>query len=938
MNKREVALLLSIFLIVFGSVFASAVADVAYIYRKQFKIDNNIIQEFSNAGLTVDLINENQLPMSFSQYKLLYVGDENFQRENYIPVNSYPVIVANYYHARSWGLTDNEGVSQLAASHPLSVIKDSQLIQVHTSASEGIGGPALSYYFLDISNKAPGLQTVALTETTTSGSDSGDVISYADAGTPLFDGKTQNAKLCFFGIIESDFWTPAAHDMFQECLGLVAAECQTGSDCPPQELSEPFCQDTDVYQTETSYTCENGVLAHCVANETTVLVEQCSHDCFDGECIGQCETNSDCGTDSPVGELFCSDKNVSQLFEIFTCINPTTPDSSCSSEIVEQTIETCEDICLNGVCVDVECFVNSDCDDANESTQDICHNPGTAESFCTNGGITCFSNADCGIDGFIGQLFCSGLDVMQTYQIFTCTNPGIEESSCSSSEENQTITTCTDICIDGECQDIECYFDSDCDDLNPLTFDSCINPGTIVSQCTNEVINCAADNDCGFTGYVGDLFCTGDNVSKNYQTALCINPTQPDSYCEIEVVSDLISQCDFACFDGICIICDENSDCDDQDSQTQDICHNLGTIESFCTNEETEIICSADDECGIPIPLSPLFCSGIEISQLMQTWTCNYPGTTTSYCSSGIEINVLETCAEFCSEGQCVTIECFTHDDCDDSNPSTLDICSNPGTSDSFCTNNPIEITCSSDSDCGTDGFIGENICLENNVTRLFQQFTCNAPATQQSFCSTTVSQLTIEECDFVCSGGQCIPLTSDCIPGEIRDCGTNVGECSKGVELCLTDASWSSDCFGEISPTDEVCDGLDNDCDGETDEGDVCGSSCEDQCAEGERKCYAGADYEGYHICYDFNGDGCTEWSSVTSCSFFETCEDGYCTSSTLPSCEDQCAEGERKCYAGDDYEGYHICYDFNGDSCTEWSSVTSCSFFETCSNGWCN
>ena len=65
MKERLISLLLLfIFLISFV-----AAADVAYIYRRSLKIDDNILGVFSDEGLDVDLIDEDDLPMDFSDYR-----------------------------------------------------------------------------------------------------------------------------------------------------------------------------------------------------------------------------------------------------------------------------------------------------------------------------------------------------------------------------------------------------------------------------------------------------------------------------------------------------------------------------------------------------------------------------------------------------------------------------------------------------------------------------------------------------------------------------------------------------------------------------------------------------------------------------------------------------------------------------------------------------
>ncbi len=136
------------------------------------------------------------------------------------------------------------------------------------------------------------------------------------------------------------------------------------------------------------------------------------------------------------------------------------------------------------------------------------------------------------------------------------------------------------------------------------------------------------------------------------------------------------------------------------------------------------------------------------------------------------------------------------------------------------------------------------------------------------------------ERCDMAMIDDDCDGTANEgceCYVGQARECpgASNEGECVAGTQTCDEMGRWMTTCTGTIGPSAELCDNLDNDCNGAVDDGAAADAACGSY-ANGTYECSFGTCVG---TCNPTHGDcrpgsalvdaGCeTRLAAVTDCS----------------------------------------------------------------------
>ncbi|MBT6573695.1 hypothetical protein HOM83_01505 [Candidatus Falkowbacteria bacterium] len=518
-------------------------------------------------------------------------------------------------------------------------------------------------------------------------------------------------------------------------------------------------------------------------SENASVAEDCG-DNVDNDCDGSVDEGCSC---DPGDEEQCGSSDVGLCkFGMRDCLPDGTWDDCIGN--VEPGIDVCDG-------ADNDCDGETDEDYINlgelcSAGQGECETEGTF--VCSEGLEVCSAvpsdpvnevcdDLDNDCDGLVDENFPLGVGCLALGECgsgtYECT-ADLAGVICSSAPGGSEDASIPEVCGDN--------MDNDCNGQVDTLDDVCACDPGMTKQCGTSdegvcqfgVQTCQAD---GTWGDCIDAIEPGDEVCDGF-----------DNNCNGEVDEGLLNACG-QCGDVPAEVCDgEDNNCDGEvDEDLLNACGECGPLpEEVCDGADNDCDGEVDEDfVNLGMPCS----DGVGECEVAGTFVCSVDGQ--EVCSA----EALEPTDELCDnlDNNCdgmidenfpIGIDCLALGEC--------------GLGTYECTADGVDVICSS-APGGSEDASAPEVCGDNLDND------CNGQ---------------VDTLDDVCT----------CDPGMTKQCGSSdEGVCQFGVQTCQAEGTWG-DCVGAVEPGDEVCDGSDNNCDGEVDEGllNACGQ-CGDVPAE---------------------------------------------------------------------------------------------------------
>ena len=349
------------------------------------------------------------------------------------------------------------------------------------------------------------------------------------------------------------------------------------------------------------------------------------------------------------------------------------------------------------------------------------------------------------------------------YIAFLTVTSGSEAKSTSCSVQVNQVCTATQNKV---CQGNAVY---NVDSCGNKTLDQTCNSNQTCNNgsCQNQNIICNTNSDCGINGYTGNPSCQGGHVWQNYTTHTCQNPGTANSRCNTNTQPQLQTTCSQGqtCMNGTCTSTPEAL-----------IVHCAAQPSTALTNQQVSFTGIATGGSG---HYTYQWSGGCPFGNGQNcTAAFSSPGNYVSFLTvtSGSEArstSCMATINPSCTQNatqRCEGSAVYSYDSCGNRGSLVQQCSQNQTCSNGSCQNQ--NIICSSDSQCGTNGYSASPFCQSGNVYQNYTTYTCQNPGTSNSRCDTNTQPQLKNTCSSnqTCANGSCSAVACS----TNSDCGSN--------------------------------------------------------------------------------------------------------------------------------------------------------------------